>query len=367
MAGYKWNPIYASPFDLGINLIVGGLKYIPTKGYFFISFGSNVDRVADQIIASCDETGTIWTPYDVTTISADPAGSISDIAWSPSLGIYVVTTTNEGDFGSGGSTIWSSPDGSVWTSQGNPTAGTATQPAASTVVWIEDLGIFVAGNGGALDLSSVNYAVATSPDGATWTGISTPWDTTIGTNATTVDGLCYSDTLGLIVATGKSPGDANHLMTSPDGVTWTNQTTPIDGMSGTIVSPIWVERLSRFLAINALSTSNQLYSSTDGVTWTQSGLGFVKPASLCDTGKGFVMSSISAGSFDYNAISISDALDDVSGDYQYYAPQNPQDRALSAGRGVAFIAGNNLMNTILPIIRGSFIPELSFSNEFRAA
>ncbi len=95
---------------------------------------------------------------------------------------------------------------------------------------------FVAGGN---TTSGLFEAIATSPDGTTWTAISTPWDGNL------VNDVAWNGTLW--VAVGHGPGPTL-VLTSPDAVTWTEQTTPIDA-TGTLRGITWAPELSLWIAV----------------------------------------------------------------------------------------------------------------------
>jgi hypothetical protein len=137
--------------------------------------------------------------------------------------------------------------------------------------------------------SGGNTRVSTSPDSYTWTSRTNPWGTTYQPTAITYSGSTYA-------VVGTNGG----IMTSTDGITWTNRTS---GTSNTlngvafgnstfvavgngglsITSPTgvtWNNRGNLFSSNNpqfvafgngiffAGATSNDLRTSTDGATWT---------------------------------------------------------------------------------------------------
>jgi hypothetical protein len=72
--------------------------------------------------------------------------------------------------------------------------------------------------------------------------------------------VAYSSTLNLFVAVGDSAGTTTHIMTSPDGVTWTARTSPNESY----FEVCWASGLSLFVAVG----TNCVATSPDGITWT---------------------------------------------------------------------------------------------------
>lgn len=100
-------------------------------------------------------------------------------------------------------------------------------------------------------------AVATSPDGITWTA---------STGAATRDWAEVIFANKLFVAVGGGSGSGVRLMTSPDGVTWTSPT--LSGSNAWNAIAYGPDSFSnvRFVAIG----NAKAVSSPDGVTWTLS-------------------------------------------------------------------------------------------------
>ena len=110
------------------------------------------------------------------------------------------------------------------------------------------------GNGLFVSVSSTGstYRVRTSPDGSTWTTQTSP-----------VDGdwisVTYGDGLFVAVAnTGNS-----RIMTSPDGQNWTTRTAP--------AAHSWYDVAygnGLFVAVSTSGTGDRVMTSPDGITWT---------------------------------------------------------------------------------------------------
>lgn len=94
--------------------------------------------------------------------------------------------------------------------------------------------------------------VMTSPDGVTWTQQSAPV-------ITTWYGICYGR--GLFVAVGYS-GSTTNVMTSPDGINWTLRTAGNNGAYYTSVV------FARGLFVATASGDAHVLTSSDGITWT---------------------------------------------------------------------------------------------------
>lgn len=92
----------------------------------------------------------------------------------------------------------------------------------SGIAWSPELHLFVAVGEESTDpVFPTKGRVATSTDGLTWVRRNA---------ASTVNwtSVCWSPTLGIFVAVGYGGTATARAMTSPDGITWTAQTTPSD-------------------------------------------------------------------------------------------------------------------------------------------
>jgi len=70
--------------------------------------------------------------------------------------------------------------------------------------------------------------------------------------------------MGLFVAVGSTFGDGR-VMTSPDGITWTQRTSALPAEIGAVC---WSPELSLFVAVAGSGSGNRVMTSPDGITWT---------------------------------------------------------------------------------------------------
>lgn len=198
-------------------------------------------------------------------------GVQSGVCWSPELGVFVGVGFEIGALTSAVST---SPDGVVWTGHGNPFFDGVNNIHGSIgngVCWSPELGIFVA-------VGSGPNQICWSPDGVTWTGLGSFWGPggSSSTAATAGQGVCWSPDLGLFVAVGRTESSVPSIWTSPDGVTWTGRSNPMDagGFAG-VFGVAWSPAQARFVAVGQSGdTAVQVVTSPDGVTWTGHGAPF---------------------------------------------------------------------------------------------
>lgn len=93
---------------------------------------------------------------------------------------------------------------------------------------------------------------------------------TTGTS-TRFQGICWSPELQLIVACGAFTGSSQHIVTSPNGITWTARNTTA---GYTYRSVVWSPQLSLFVAVGGAGNNSdqsglqRIITSNDGITWT---------------------------------------------------------------------------------------------------
>ena len=196
-------------------------------------------------IASAGSNNKVATSSDGLSwslSSASISNGLSCIAWSPSLYLFSILTIQYS------SNVNPSTILNNWNSI--PMYPAQTQ-GLNSVIWIDDLSIFVAvGNTG---------LIMTSYNGDTWT-TRTP---SAGNNWKSVT---WSSTLQLMVAVSNSGTVSNSISTSSDGITWTSRTAPF---SYNWVSVVWSSSLNLFAAIaQSAATTSSIMTSSDGITWT---------------------------------------------------------------------------------------------------
>lgn len=247
------------------------LRTTPGSTWTDVAYSPTLNRFVAVGVGNC-----VMTSSDaITWTAATLTGAWNAICWSVDLSIFVAV----GDLG----VIATSPDGITWTSRTSPNtvdyvavkwipalaifvAGRDqdTAPHAATspngITWTNAITatfgmMSIAANG--TNLVSVHTAyggVETSVNGTTWAVVATAagnatrvaygnsrFALTSGTGQTAHSedngatwtivnlspsanayGLCWSESLGLFVATTGMNDVANGVYTSPDGVTWTN-------------------------------------------------------------------------------------------------------------------------------------------------
>lgn len=150
--------------------------------------------------------------------------------------------------------VWTSTNGTSWT----PITTPVTTQSCRGIVWAAGLGLFV--------VCGTAGLIMTSPDGATWTIQSTP-NTYIWTDIT------WSPTLGLLVACSSTrTGADNRMLTSTNATAWTLGSDPVHPAGDYTFSSIsWSPTLEMFAAIGSGSTdsnSNGVAAhSLDGLSW----------------------------------------------------------------------------------------------------
>jgi hypothetical protein len=137
------------------------------------------------------------------------------------------------------------PPTPVWASQTTPDMG------LYTIGWSPDLGLFAACG----QVLSDSGGVMTSSDGISWTQRDGAGSSSL------YRAIACSPSLGLFAAVG-----GNAVMTSPDGINWTART-PTSAQNWFGID--WSPTLGLFVAVSASGTSTSVMTSTNGVNWTQ--------------------------------------------------------------------------------------------------
>jgi len=222
----------------------GGARGIVFAGGQWVAVGNDSGNTA---LVATSPDGNCWTVQ--TSPTGFTYGTVID--WSPSLGLFCMG-------GNGTSVIATSPDGVTWTTQTSPMDGNIVRG----IIWASGLGLFIAAG----QNTGATVTIMTSPDGAAWTAQTSPFDYA-GNAGDTGTGVAWDNGGGVAVVVGGNI-DTNVLVaTSPDGATWTAQTTPLDA---NVPLPIqnavsFSPDLGQFVTTGSFGS---LMTSPDGVTWT---------------------------------------------------------------------------------------------------
>lgn len=200
---------------------------------------------ANVVIMGYDYDGAVHSrftqSYDAVAWGDITTGSIawSGVAWSEPLGLWCAVID---DFLGAGNAVATSPDGFTWTRRNAPADNYIS------IVWARQIAKFVA-------VGQDN--VALSSDGITWTQhalpvVDTAWQAVF-------------DGDGVIVVVGL-PGEipARPVATSADGQTWTARGLPGDAEES-LHDVIWDETVGLWIAVG----NSSAWTSPDGITWTE--------------------------------------------------------------------------------------------------
>ena len=179
-------------------------------------------------------TCTACTFYSIT---------IKSITWS---GTQFVAVALSG-------AIFTSPDGITWTTRlAGVSYGVTSYGSLMSVSWSPSLSRYVAVGVG---------NIMTSSDGITWTP-----NTSGAISTSFLYRVIWSGTqfiavgnAGIITSGGLSLTSANAILTSPDGLTWTPQTS---GIPGNLLGVAWSG--TRYVAVGDVTLM-----STDGINWSK--------------------------------------------------------------------------------------------------
>jgi hypothetical protein len=231
--GVTWTPRSAVGDDDGWRSLAHG-------NGMFVAVGTSQDGNADPVMSSPD--GINWT---ARVVPDDYGGYWNGVAYGN--GLFVAVGFCSYSPYTYASCSISSPDGVTWTSTSTPSS------------WWYDItfggGKFVAVGGSGFS----DYPIMYSTDGMNWASTTSPngIDDTWAT-------VTYGD--GLYVAAGGNnfEGTSTVLITSPDGITWTER--PTIGIDGYWQGLTYGD--GEFMAVGDCSASNCSMSSPDGINWT---------------------------------------------------------------------------------------------------
>lgn len=220
--------------------------WVETLGLFIV-VGHNDPDFTCAIVTSPD--GTVWT--DQGNPWGGASGEGKGVAWSEALGLLVAIGRNDAFT----AIVATSPDGITWTNQTTPWDG-SSNPFANSVTWGDGPAVFVIGG------ASADEILMTSPDGVTWTEVSTAFDNG------RINDIAYSPTLARFVAAGLSGDGLSSVLVSDDAVTWSPGATPFDFFGDGVDGIIWSELLGVYLQLGQVTDGSiTIASSVDGSGW----------------------------------------------------------------------------------------------------
>jgi hypothetical protein len=253
-----------------------------------IAYSSSLNRI---IAVRNDTSNTLRTSTDginwsTVTIASIPSSTVmSNVEWSESLGIFLITMDN--------SQVMISKDGLNWnlvSSWSSVYSASNAIPGVTKIVWASSLNRFLfsttytLNNNGIMgftnsnQLSSATYSqsnVSNTVDisvlnrkikqsiGTLYNCLNT-WYTRTSVADNSWTSICWSSSLSLFIAVASS-GTNNRVMTSPNGMTWTSQTSAADN---NWTSVCWSTELTLFVAVASSGTGDRVMTSTNGTTWT---------------------------------------------------------------------------------------------------
>jgi hypothetical protein len=148
--------------------------------------------------------------------------------------------------------LTSDDQGVTWAERSNPKnfdlrAVTTGVPTGSPSVAVRFVAV------GAQD--GADAYLVTSDDGATWTERSNP-------RHAQLNGVAWSEELGLYCAVGNVLSGTTYITTSPDGIDWTNRSSA--SVTVQLNGIVWSADDGLFIA----GATNAIYKSSDGINWS---------------------------------------------------------------------------------------------------
>ena len=194
---------------------------------------------------SYSSNGISWTASNAQNTELDYDGHG---AWSPQLGIMVMTGFDNSPYG-GNTTAscWSSTDGISWTQRITPSWG-----SEGSVCWSTTLGKFLA-------VAQAMTSCIESTNGTTWT-------TRTASGLSGLRDVTWSSSLGLFLSAGYAGG----VYTSPTGQTWSKSTVSGSSGSGAGLGICWDDSINRGVCVFYNGTWNRISYSSNGTSWTAS-------------------------------------------------------------------------------------------------
>lgn len=266
-SGYSWQ-------DMTYSSSLG--KFVQAGTY-----NSGVTGTYDVAVVRSSTTGTSWTSATQVASATLYGYRFNGIERSESDSLFVACGYRS--FGGALGLIYTSTDGTTWTSRTSNSTGSLTSVARSDT---QDRWVVVGQNG-------TVPCIRTSSDGITWATQTAPhtatgyyravavnntlgfWVTVGdgGAIATSTDGLTWtsrtSNTTSQLLGVGCSPtmavavGSGGRIVTSTDGINWTVRSSGISSYS--IMSVAWSQDEQLWVAV---SLTNQVTTSPDGINWT---------------------------------------------------------------------------------------------------
>lgn len=200
-----------------------------------------------SVVKSVD--GVTWT---LVTGVGLPASNfdIHSLVWSPELQMFLIMGSNSST-GGARSYAW---DGTTLTD-----LSTAVPYYISAATWSPELQMFIA-VGSTTGFTFSASKCVTSVDGINWTDHSAALNSALSGGGGYANDVIWIPELSCFVVVGGSGA----IATSPDGATWTYRATPAANLN----KFAWSSPLNLLL----LSRSGSYYYSSDAVTWTSAGL-----------------------------------------------------------------------------------------------
>ena len=193
------------------------------------------------VVVSGSSTGGIYTSYDCKTYTNRVVTQADwrSVCWSDEKNLFVAMSRYK---------IATSPNGTTWT------MSTVSENRITCTIWVKELGLFI-GVSNALDY------MYKSTNGIDWSNTQPVYVYQRG-----IHSVCWSPERNMLVAVGQQI-TGGFILTSPDGINWTERQS---NTGLVIISVCWSSKFGIFVALccNQYLNANAIMKSSDGITWT---------------------------------------------------------------------------------------------------
>ncbi len=235
----------------------GEIRFSSSNGGY-LNYGSSIEGTGEGMGMDIGDlrfkTGYGILPQERMRITGGGNVGIGATAPGAKLTVQQDGTSNIVDFKDGTTSVFTIADGGNVEITGDIISKGIKWTSRSTAGMNNGWNSVAYGNGLFVAVSEdLTNRVMTSPDGINWTNIATPV-------ANSWVSVTYGN--GLFVAVSWD-GNFNQIMTSSNGINWTSRTTPVNNIWNSVTYGNGL-----FVAVSEDGSSNRVMTSPDGINWT---------------------------------------------------------------------------------------------------